>query len=184
MNGAWVLYSAYFLGKDTDIYIDCWRYIYDKFKEKGVDNLIFVWNPNELSFPNFSYNNYLSYYPGSEYVDVVGLTAYNTGNYYNGETWRSFSDAYDGFYYDYESHFKFPMMITEFSCATMGGNKSEWFTDMFDTITKYKSIKMAVLWNGQDYDMSKPDKTISRNYRLDQDDKVINALINGFKNFK
>lgn len=184
MNGAWVLYSSYFVGKDTDLYIDCWRYIYDKFKEKGVDNLIFVWNPNELSFPNFSYNNYLSYYPGNEYVDVVGLTAYNTGNYYESETWRKFSDAYDAFYYDYESHFKHPMMITEFSCSTTGGNKSEWFIDMFNTISKYGKIKLAVLWNGQDYDMSKPTKTISRNYRLDQDDKVINALIKGFQKFK
>ncbi len=183
MNGAWVLYSSYFVGKDTDLYIECWRYIYDKFKEKGVDNLIFVWNPNELSFPNFSYNNYLSYYPGNEYVDVVGLTAYNTGNYYRGETWRKFEEAYDAFYYDYESHFKHPMMITEFSCSTTGGNKSEWFTDMFNTITKYEKIKIAVLWNGQDYDMTKPTKTVSRNYRLDQDDSVINALIEGFKKF-
>lgn len=184
MNGAWVLYSSYFVGKDTDLYIECWRYIYDKFKEKGVDNLIFVWNPNELSFPNFSYNNYLSYYPGNEYVDVVGLTAYNTGNYYKGETWRKFEEAYDAFYYDYESHFKHPMMITEFSCSSTGGNKSEWFTDMFNTITKYKNIKIAVLWNGQDYDMTKSTKTVSRNYRLDQDDSVINALIGGLKKFK
>jgi len=184
MNGAWVWYSSYFVGKDTDLYIDCWRYIYNKFKEHGVDNVIFVWNPNELSFPNFAYNHYLSYYPGNEFVDVVGLTAYNTGNYYEGETWRKFSDAYDDFYYDYESHFKHPMMITEFSCSTTGGNKSEWFTDMFNTITKYDRIKLAVLWNGQDYDTSKPVKTVSRNYRLDLDDSVINALIAGLQNFK
>jgi len=184
MNGEWVLYSSYLVGKDTDLYIDCWRYIYNKFKEKGVDNLIYVWNPNELSFPNFSFNHYLSYYPGDEYVDVVGLTAYNTGNYYKGETWRSFSEAYDAFYYDYEAHFKHPMMITEYSCSTSGGNKSEWFTDMFNTISKYKKIKIAVLWNGQDFDMTKPDKTISRNYRLDQDNNVIKALTEGLQKFK
>jgi len=184
MNGAWVLYSSYFVGKDTDLYIDCWRYIYNKFKEQGVDNLIYVWNPNELSFPNFSYNHYLSYYPGDEYVDVVGLTAYNTGNYYQGETWRKFSEAYDAFYYEYELQFKHPMMITEFSCSTTGGDKTEWFKDMFNTIPKYKNIKIAVLWNGQDFDMTKSVKTISRNYRLDLDISVINALIEGFDKFK
>lgn len=184
MNGAWVMYSSFFVGKDTDIYIDCWRYIYNKFKEYGVDNLIFVWNPNELSFPNFAYNHYLSYYPGDEYVDVVGLTAYNTGNYYNGETWRTFTEAYDAFYYDYESHFKHPMMITEFSCSTTGGDKSAWFTDMFQTIQKYDRIKLAVLWNGQDYDTSNPITTISRNYRIDQDENVINAIIKGLKKYK
>ncbi len=184
MNGAWVQYSAYHVGKDTDLFIQCWKYIYDKFKEKNVDNLIFVWNPNELSFPNYAYNHYLSYYPGNEYVDIVGITAYNTGNYYPGETWRSFSEAYDHFYYDYTSRFKHPMMITEFSCSTEGGNKGAWFEDMFKTITKYDRIKLAVLWNGQDYDTTKPDNPVSRNYRLDLDQSVIEAIRSSLQRFK
>ena len=184
MNGEWVLYSSHKVGKDTDLFIKCWRYIYDKFKEQGVDNLIFVWNPNELSFPDFSYNNYLCYYPGNEYVDVVGLTAYNTGNYYIGETWRTFSEAYDHFYYDYIERFKHPMMITEFSCASAGGNKSLWHDNMFEIINNYDRIKLAVLWNGQDYDTSKSEKTVSRNYRIDLEDEVINSIRNGLRKFK
>lgn len=184
MNGAWVLYSAYSVGKDSDLYIECWRYIYDKFKKHGVDNLIYVWNPNELSFPNYAFNHYLSYYPGNEYVDIVGLTAYNTGNYYLGETWRKFSDAYDHFYYEYASRFKHPMMITEFSCSSTGGNKSQWFDDMLSTINKYDRIKLAVLWNGQDLDTTKPNKPVARNYRLDLDESVINSIRTGLQNFK
>lgn len=184
MNGEWVWYSAHRVGKDTDLFIECWRYIYDKFKEHGVDNVIFVWNPNEKSFPNFAYNHYLNYYPGSEYVDVVGLTSYNTGNYYSGETWRSFDEAYSHFYYDYARHFKHPMMITEFSCASAGGNKSLWFDDMFKRIQSYDRIKLAVLWNGQDYDTTKPEKTISRNYRLDLEQDVIDSVKRGLQNFK
>lgn len=184
MNGEWVWYSSHNVGKDTDLFIECWRYIYDKFKENGVDNLIFVWNPNEKSFPNFAYNHYLNYFPGNEYVDVIGLTSYNTGNYYNGETWRSFSEAYDHFYYDYVNHFNYPMMITEFSCASAGGNKSQWLTDMFNKITNYDKIKLAVLWNGQDFDTSKSETTVSRNYRLDLEQEVIDAVRNGLQNFK
>lgn len=184
MNGEWVWYSSHLIGKDTDLFIECWRYIYNKFKEHGVDNLIFVWNPNEKSFPNFAYNHYLNYYPGNEYVDVVGLTAYNTGNYYKGETWRSFSEAYDHFYYDYVKHFTHPMMITEFSGASLGGDKAKWFEDMFNKISNYDRIKVAVLWNGQDYDMSKPGKTVSRNYRLDLEQDVINAVRNGLQKYK
>lgn len=184
MNGEWVWYSSHKVGKDTDLFIDCWRYIYDKFKEQGVDNLIWVWNPNEKSFPNFAYNHYLNYYPGNEYVDVVGLTAYNTGNYYNGEIWRSFSQSYDHFYYDYVKHFNHPMMITEFSGASAGGDKAAWFDDMFNKMSSYDRIKLAVLWNGQDYDMSKPGKTVSRNYRLDLEQDVINSVRNGLQNFK
>ncbi|MGD9569354.1 MAG: glycoside hydrolase family 26 protein [Sedimentibacter sp.] len=184
MNGEWVWYSSHNVGKDTDLFIECWRYIYNKFKEYGVDNLIFVWNPNEKSFPNFAYNHYLNYYPGNEYVDVVGLTSYNTGNYYKGEVWRSFSEAYDHFYYDYAEHFNHPMMITEYSSASLGGNKAEWFDDMFKKISNYDKIKLAVLWNGQDYDTSKTEKTISRNYRFDLEQEVIDSVRNGLQNFK
>ncbi len=184
MNGDWVLYSSYFVGKDTDLYIDCWRYIYNKFKECGVDNLIYIWNPNGVSYPDYSYNNYLSYYPGDEYVDVVGLTAYNTGNYYKGETWISFNEAYNAFYYDYISRFSHPMMITEFSSASLGGSKSGWFDDMFINIPKYDRIKIAVLWNGQDYDTTKSEITVSRNYRLDNEEDVIRSIRRGLQNFK
>ena len=184
MNGEWVWYSSHRVGKDTDLFIQCWRYIYDKFKDNGVDNLIFVWNPNEKSFPNFAYNHYLNYYPGNEYVDVVGLTSYNTGSYYKDETWRSFNEAYDHFYYDYVKHFKHPMMITEFSCASEGGDKSNWFDNMFSKISGYDRIKLAVLWNGQDYDMTKPEKPISRNYRLDLEPEVIKSVKKGLQNFK
>ncbi len=184
MNGEWVWYSAHRVGKDTDLFIECWRYIYDRFEKNEVDNVVFVWNPNEKSFPNFAYNHYLNYYPGNEYVDIVGLTSYNTGNYYTGETWRSFSQAYDHFYYDYVRHFKHPMMITEFSGASLGGNKAEWFKDMFERISSYDRIKLAVLWNGQDYDMTKPGKTISRNYRLDLEKDVIEAVKEGLQSYK
>lgn len=184
MNGAWVLYSAFSVGKDADLYIECWRYIYNKFKNHDVDNLIYVWNPNELSFPNYAYNHYLSYYPGNEYVDIVGLTAYNTGNYYSGETWRKFSEAYDHFYYEYTSRFKHPFMITEFSCSSTGGDKSRWFDDMFMTINKYERIKIAVLWNGQDFDTTKPNNPVSRNYRLDLEQAVIDSVRNGLQNYQ
>ncbi|WP_313341732.1 glycosyl hydrolase [Sedimentibacter sp.] len=184
MNGGWVTYSAFHIGKDTDLYIDCWKYIYNKFKEHDVNNLIFVWNPNERDFPNYAYNHYLNYYPGDEYVDIVGLTAYNTGNYYEGESWRSFNEAYDHFYYEYENQFEHPFMITEFSCAEAGGDKPSWFDDMFNKIAEYDKIKLAVLWNGQDFDMTKTEKTISRNYRLDLDEDVINSIKNGLKKYK
>lgn len=184
MNGEWVLYSSHKVGKDTDLFIDCWKYIYNKFKEQGVDNLIWVWNPNEKAFPDFSYNNYLCYYPGNEYVDIVGLTSYNTGNYYRGEEWRSFSECYDHFYYDYIERFTHPMMITEFSCASAGGNKTQWHEDMFNIIEKYDRIKIAVLWNGQDYDLTKIEKTVSRNYRIDLEESVINAIRNGLHKYK
>ena len=84
MNGDWCWYSAFYTGKDTDLYKALWRYIHDIFVQNGVDNVVWVWNPHDLSRPAFEWNSYLLYYPGDEYVDVVGMTGYNTGPIFPG----------------------------------------------------------------------------------------------------
>ncbi|OHW62072.1 endoglucanase H precursor [Andreesenia angusta] len=184
MNGDWVSYSSYHMGKDPELYVETYRYIHDFFEARGVDNLIYVFNPNEKSFPDFSYNSYLAYYPGDEYVDVVGLTAYNTGNYYEGEIWRSFDEAYKDLYADYSKRFDQPLIITEFSSASTGGDKVKWFNDMFKSIKDYDRIKLAVLWNGTDWDMKDGKNIPAREYRIDENDEVIEAVRDGLQNFK
>lgn len=184
MNGDWVSYSTYHLGKDPDLFIASYRYIHDFFESHGVDNLIYVFNPNEKSFPAFSYNHYLAYYPGDEYVDVVGLTAYNTGDYYEGEVWRTFDEAYADLYADYSERFNQPFMITEFSSSSIGGDKVKWFNDMFKAIKGYDKIKFAVLWNGTDWDVKDGEKIPARQYRIDENEDVIEAVKNGLQNFK
>lgn len=185
MNGAWVTYCSHFQGKDPQIYIDCYKYIHNYFEKNGVNNVIYVFNPNNKSFPDFSFNSYLSYYPGDEYVDVIGLTAYNTGTYYNGEKWQSFEQLYDNLYNDYANRFSQPFIITEFSSSSTGGDKAMWFEDMMIKMKKYPKIKYAVLWNGTDFDMSNPnDIKISRDYRINYDEKVTEVLKKYLKNYK
>ena len=133
----------------------------------GVKNLIWIWNPNEGSFPNFKWNHMLMYYPGDEYVDVIGLTAYNTGTYYAsvGESWQEFTTLYDGIYSEYQERFSQPMMITEFSCAKVGGDKRTWTKNMFRKIKEYDRIKVAIWWSCTDFDNTTGE--ISRDYRID-----------------
>ena len=80
MNGDWCTYSSYYTSKDPDLFIALWRYVYEVFEKVGADNVIWVWNPHDGSFPDFKWNHAFLYYPGDEYVDVVGLTGYNTGH--------------------------------------------------------------------------------------------------------
>lgn len=181
MNGDWCQYSAYHHGKDTDIYIELYKYVYNLFKDQGLDNVIFVWNPNERSFPNFAWNNYMAYYPGDEYVDVVGLTGYNTGNYYPGETWRDFESIYDPIYYEYANRFSQPLMITEFSSSSNGGDKAAWMVDMFQKIKKYDRIKLAIFWSGIDWDTN---GNPARVYKIDENQTIIDTIRNGLKEIR
>lgn len=173
MNGDWCMYNAFWYQKDTRLYKELWQHIYNLFESKGADNVIWIFNPNESSFPGFKWNHYSNYFPGEEYVDIIGVTGYNTGTYYEGETWRSFEEIYDEFMPEYEEVFLgYPKMITEFGSSTIGGDKSTWMTDMFETIDKY-DLKAAIYWNSTDYT---PEKEEARIYRFGDDPAVIEVF--------
>ena len=181
MNGDWCWYSAFYTARDAQIYVKLWHYIKAIFDSQGVDNLIWVWNPHDVSLPDFSWNNFLAYYPGDEYVDVIGLTGYNNGTYFAGEKWRTFNQIYKDVYTDYMELFQKPFMLTEFSSSTFGGNKAAWIEDMFVQLPAYPNIKVAVWWNGVDYD--KNDNP-GRIYLIDDSPEVVAAMKNGLANYE
>ncbi|MDR3349516.1 MAG: hypothetical protein LBO03_07960 [Acidaminococcales bacterium] len=178
MNGDWCWYSAFYTARDPRIYVELWRYIRKLFDEAGVDNLIWIWNPHDASLPDFAWNSFAAYYPGDEYVDVVGLTGYNAGTYFPGEKWRAFDEIYRPLYEKYLSFFAKPFMITEFSSNSVGGDKAAWIRDMFAKIAKYPNIKAAVWWNGVDYDRSGHP---GRVYLVDDSPEVAAALSEGLR---
>ncbi len=181
MNGDWCAYSSYHFSKDTDVYKNVWKYIHNVFEQNGVDNVLWVWNPHDGSFPNFNWNHALNYYPGDEYVDIIGLTGYNAGTYYKGEKWRGFKEIYDPLYSEYGSLFEQPFMITEFGSNSVGGDKIGWINEMFDNINRYKKVKVAIWWNGVDWDTNgKPART----YRLDESEQMLDTFKEGFKPYK
>lgn len=169
MNGDWCNYCAYHYSDDAHLYRAMYSYIMQYLKNQGVKNVIWVWNPNEQSFPNYKWNNAVLYYP-NEGSDVYGITGYNTGTYYSdSEKWRSFEEIYDPIYKDAERRAKIPMMITEFSCSEIGGDKAAWIEDMFNKLPSYPKIKAAVWWNSCDFDKTQDPPCISREYRLTED---------------
>lgn len=174
MNGGWCNYSAFWAGRDCNTYVELYRYLYRIFEEHGANaNTLWVWNPNERAFPTFSWNAADNYYPGDQYVDIVGITGYNTGTYYEGETWRSFDDIYAPIYNETAPQYKQPLMITEFACSGIGGDKAAWVKDMLTRLDDYPRIKAAIWWNSADFD---EDGTIARSYYIDDNDDAFAAF--------
>lgn len=173
MNGDWCPYSGYHTGKDTVVFKEFYKYVYSFFEAANADNVIWVWNPNGVSFPNFEWNNELMYYPGDEYVDVVGLTAYNTGTYYKDEKWTAFSQLYDGLYDKYVNQYNQPLMISEFASSSVGGDKNQWIEDMFNHIGNYDRIKLAIWWDGCDWDA---EGNIARPYFIDETPQILETF--------
>lgn len=187
MNSDWTSYGSSDMMNDPELYIMLWHRIYDIFREEGVDNAIWVFNPNNITFPPCGYNDPMAYYPGNGYVHVFGVTGYNTGTYYSeefGEKWREFEELYDECDKLFgEKYGKFPWIITEFASSSVGGDKVQWINNMFSVLDKYPNIKMAFWFNSADWDPNYPKETVvSRPYWLDENDDVLNAFAEGIKN--
>jgi mannan endo-1,4-beta-mannosidase len=66
MNGDWFWWD----GKDPETFKKLWRQMFDYFTQtRKLDNLLWVYGPNHG-------RNTAVYYPGDQYVDIVGLDAY------------------------------------------------------------------------------------------------------------
>lgn len=169
MNGDWCEYSGYHMSLDTELYRELYRYVYSFFEKYQADNVIWVWNPNGKSFPNYKWNVEDMYYPGNDYVDVLGLTLYNTGNYYIGEEWSTFADLYTPLYNHCLEKYDMPFMITEFACARTGGDKEAWTREMLAQIDGYENIKIAIWWNSADI---AANGEISRSYYINDTEEM------------
>ncbi len=59
-------------------YIALWRFTLEYLRDtKGVHNLLYVYSPDIVS----SQDNYLEFWPGDAYVDVLGLDAYDRSSW-------------------------------------------------------------------------------------------------------
>lgn len=189
MNSDWTSYSGVINLKDPQLFVSNWQRFFNIFKEENVNNVIWVFNPNDRNYPPCDWNNSLAYYPGNEYVQMIGITGYNTGTYYAnemGETWREFDEIYDNIYEEYSPFFSnFPWMITEFSSSSVGGDKVNWINKMFNTIDKYKNLKIAVWFDYADYDYrEKGLSKVARPYWLDETPETLNAFKIGLKKYQ
>ena len=144
--------ARYHWGTDRDsygpsspgIYKSMFMYVVELFRREKADNVRWVFCPNAESQPHPEWDRALwnraeKYYPGDDYVDILGMDGYNWGTTQqkdkNGwdSRWRSFSDTFS----DLHSELKKispqkPMVIFETSSARPGGDRTAWIADALD----------------------------------------------------
>lgn len=165
MNTDWTSYCGLVTLLDPDIFTMTWKRLYDIFEEEGVDNCIWIWNPAGTSCPYSSWGEDLCYFPGTEYVHLLGLTSYEMGN---DEEFTSFKEHYKTLYEKNVSFYGYCAVISEFGCGSGGetdgvlgrnsAKQAEWVREMFAEINSeekeayIRQIKGAVWFNCNDYD--------------------------------
>ena len=124
MNTDWTSYCGMATLCDPDIFIETWRRLYDIFREEGVTNCIWIFNPIATSCPYSNWGDMLNYFPGEDYVQMLGLTYYqmNTADYV-----ASFKELYQELYKKNTPYFdNYPAIIGEFGCAAGGDYVYDW----------------------------------------------------------
>ncbi len=158
-NGNWYVWSGNKNGQANggpEKVVAVWRYVIDRFNKIGADNVKWVWVPHGPStdLDTASWNNVSNYWPGDEYVDWIGLDAYN---FYPKDPWggerplRDFDNCFRALYDSCSSLGKQPMMIAEFGTGEFqyeNFDKAAWITDAFAKIkTEYPRLKIFTWFN-------------------------------------
>ena len=69
--------SWFWWGYDgAEVYKNLWKTMYSYFQQKGIHNLIWVWTTQNYNGDSTTYNADTDWYPGNEYVDIIGRDLY------------------------------------------------------------------------------------------------------------
>jgi len=143
MNGNWYPWSGTRLGAEK--YIRVFRYVKDKLDNAGSSNVKWVFSVNAEDVPREN-NHFMQYYPGDAYVDFIGLDGYNWGTSRQDTRWQSFRKIFKPFYEE-TRRFEKPILITEFSSASSGGDKAAWIRGALAEMETMTRLKGFVLFN-------------------------------------
>ena len=76
---------------------DAYRHIIQIARDQGADNILWVFHANNADWPDEDWNRFENYYPGDEWVDWIGVSAYGQLTPLEDE-WPIFREAMDAVY--------------------------------------------------------------------------------------
>ncbi|SKD09783.1 Glycosyltransferase, catalytic subunit of cellulose synthase and poly-beta-1,6-N-acetylglucosamine synthase [Chitinophaga ginsengisegetis] len=147
-----------------------WRYVYDLFQRNGAGNVIWVWNPWRAAAAT-------EYFPGTSYVDWIGVTGLNYGpQNENGQSY-AFRELYAPFHQLPVFRSGLPVMVAEMGSLTAAGNQQLWLNDAFNAIDhSFSEIHAFILFNSdQDKNVLRPVAGDKLNWKLQEPGKVFAA---------
>lgn len=125
-------------------YVQMWRHVHDVFQAEGANDLVvWMWAPNRVNqIP--SRPKPAAYYPGDEYVDLVGLDAY----------WRTTDldepatfDSTFGPTLPFLRQLNKPIWIAETGATDAGGHKVDWINDVFAALQRPENADIKGVMN-------------------------------------
>ncbi|MCV2893422.1 glycoside hydrolase family 26 protein [Lentibacter sp. XHP0401] len=130
-------------GWNPDAYADAYRRMIDICREAAPDAR-FMWSP--LGFENMA-----EYYPGDDYVDIVGLSVFSLGPWEKQVLGReqSFDDIFAP-RYQRALQFGKPIMVAELGFVGDADHVASWDADVRSKAAQYPELDAVVYFNQQE----------------------------------
>jgi len=196
MNGDWFPWSGVYYGGDKWIEAEeswegpehfkaAYRHVVDRVRARGASNIKWMFHSNNYSYPMDTWNFAPTYYPGSEYVDWLGLSVY--GQQFKDEPNPDIRSLVD---WPYQEMCGLdpnkPIMIAEWATGDFpyavnepGLHKPEWIRQGLELFrTRYPRVKAAVYWHER---WQNPDQSYS-NLRVNSSVESLQAYRAGIAN--
>lgn len=170
MNGNWYPWAEGVNGNAPGSYVKAWNHVRSVFAANGAANVIWIWSPN-VPYPGSV--PLTSLYPGDAAVDEVALDGYNWGTSQTWSSWMSFGDVFGPGLSQLTALTSKPVSIGEVGCAELGGDKSAWISDMWNTLAAWPQVR-SVTW----FDFDK-----ETDWRIDSSSTSLTAFGQGLPGF-
>ncbi|MEO8440156.1 MAG: glycosyl hydrolase [Spartobacteria bacterium] len=161
MNGDWFPWSGWFYGagqkvegrsdqwEGPETFKQAYRHVVDRVRARGAINIEWLFHTNNYAEPNETWNYPAAYYPGSRYVDWLGLSIY--GQQVGTDVWSPIEPLIT---WPYEQMAALdpakPIMVAEWGVGEFprAGDKAKFIREGLDLLrTHYPRIKAAVYWH-------------------------------------
>ncbi len=143
MNGSWYPWSEVVNGNRPGEFVAAWRHVHRIFTQLGARNVRWIWSP---AAGTASLRARL--YPGSAYVDVVGVSVFNGGSRLNWGGWRSFARIFNPTARTLARiALGKPIQISEVASADAGGSKAAWIAGMFADLRAHPGVTSLIWYN-------------------------------------
>lgn len=150
-NGDWYPWGTQ--SASAGQFVAAWRHIHDVFTAVGASNVLWIWSPNVVNpVPDVELS---AYWPGSHYVDIVGIVGYYTGKL--GED--SYRDLFTRTENVIDTFAAKPFLITEVGAA-QGPDKAGWITDLLQGVGADPRMLGLVYFDQGDAQGKRADWTI------------------------